>query len=112
MSQYLLEHLQLIRGLMSSLVAFEAELWHEGLSTLDTSVYLGMHWRDGEQKQLLDETIDKLGPLTERGQEAIVHTSMDPHSLEIVYGQHALSLSIVRDFYLDQNSAIGCRRRD
>lgn len=105
-SQYLLEHLQHMRGLMRSLIAFEAELWYEGSSTLETSVYLGMHWRDGGQEQLLIEALNELGPLTERGQAAIIEASLDPHSLEIVYGQHALSLSTVRDFYLDQNSAM------
>ncbi len=105
-SQYLLEHLQHMRGLMRSLIAFEAELWYKGSSTLETSVYLGMHWRDGGQEQLLIEALNELGPVTERGQAAIIEASLDPHSLEIAYGQHALSLSTVRDFYLDQNSAM------
>src|SRR5262249_55550586 len=33
-SGYFLEHLEYLYGLMSSLIAFEAELWPEGLSTL------------------------------------------------------------------------------
>ncbi|HEY1351779.1 MAG TPA: tubulin-like doman-containing protein [Ktedonobacteraceae bacterium] len=109
-TSYLLEHLQRIRDLMSGLIAFEAELWHEGLSSLDTSVYLGMHWRDGGQKQLLDDASNTLGALTERGQEASMNAGIDPHRLQISYGQHAISLSTVRDFYLDRNSAMEAYR--
>lgn len=105
-SNYLLEHLQHMRGLMSSLVAFEAELWAKGSSTLDTSIYLGMHWRDSYQRNILDQALDDLGPLTSRGQLAAVEPAIDPHRLQVVYGQHAISLSTVRDFYLDQNSSM------
>ncbi len=105
-SGYLLEHLQHIRGLMSSLIAFEAELWHKGQTTLDTSIYLGIHWRDGHQKGILDQTLDILGPVTSRGQVPMINPAIDPHRLQVVYGQHAISLSTVRDFYLDQNSAM------
>jgi len=106
-SNYILEHLQHIRGLMSSLVAFEAELWHKGPTTLDTSIYLGMHFRDGYQRSILDEALSNLGPLTSHGQGPMVaDETFDPHRLQAVYGQHAISLSTIRDFYLDQNSAM------
>lgn len=105
-SNYLLEHLQHMRGLMSSLVAFEAELWQKGLTTLETSIYLGIHFRDGYQRAILDESLNSLGPLTSRGQVPSVEFALDPHRLQVVYGQHAISLSTIRDFYLDQNSAM------
>lgn len=105
-SDYLQEHLEHIRGLMSSLVAFEAELWQEGLSALDTSVYMGINWRDGNQEAILNQALTKLGTVTSRGQTPNIHVSLDPHRLQISYGQHAISLSTVRDFYLDQNSAM------
>lgn len=105
-SGYLLEHLRHMRGLMSGLIAFEAELWHEGLSTLDMSVYLGVHWRDGAQKALLDQVLDDLGPLTDRGQAPMTDPAIDPHRLQVSYGQHAISISTIRDFYLDRNSAM------
>lgn len=106
-SGYLLEHLEHVRGLIRSLVAFEAELWAEGLSALDTSLYLGIHWRDGgNQEELLARTLDKMGPLTKRGQTATVQVSYDPHRLDITYSQHALSLNTVRDFYLEENSSM------
>jgi Tubulin like len=105
-SNYLLEHLQHVRGLMSSLVAFEAELWAKGSATLDTSIYLGIHWRDSYQRDILEQTLDDLGPITSRGQVAMVEAAIDPHRLQVVYGQHAISLSTVRDFYLDQNSSM------
>ncbi|HLX39576.1 MAG TPA: hypothetical protein VKR42_03550, partial [Ktedonobacteraceae bacterium] len=105
-SNYLLEHLQHVRGLMAGLVAFEAELWSKGASTLDTSIYLGMHWRDSYQRNILGQALDDLGPITSRGQLPAVEAAIDPHRLQVVYGQHAISLSTVRDFYLDQNSSM------
>ncbi len=105
-SGYLLEHLRHMRGLMAGLIAFEAELWHEGLASLDTSVYLGIHWRDGSQKAILDQTLDDLGPLTERGQTPMIDPAIDPHRLQVAYGQHAISLTTVKDFYLEQNSSM------
>lgn len=105
---YLLEHLQHMRGLMTSLVAFEAQLWVEGLNTLDTSVYMGVHFRDGSQQTLLEQVLQRMGPLTSSGQTPVVAISLDPHRLQVAYGQHAISLSTVRDFYLDQNSSMEC----
>jgi hypothetical protein len=107
MSGYLLEHLQHIRNLMAGLIAFEPELWHKGLATLDTSVYLGIHWRqDTAQKTILDQALNDLGPVTSRGQASALEVSLDPHRLQVVYGQHAISLSTIRDFYMSQNSAM------
>lgn len=105
-SGYFLEHLQHIRGLMSGLVAFEAELWQDGPSALDSSVYLGIHWFDGGQEEMLDQTLNSLGPITRQGLGPLVNNSLDPHRLQVSYGQHAISLSTIRDFYLEQNSAM------
>lgn len=105
-SGYIFEHLDHIRGLMRSLVAFEAQLWAEGLSTLDISLYLGMHMRDGNQEEMLQDVLDKLGVLTRQGQSPVVAISLDPHRLDVSYGQHAISLSTIRDFYLEENSAM------
>ncbi len=105
-SVYLLEHLQHIRGLMSGLVAFEAELWQEGASALDSSVYLGIHWHDSVQSAILDQALYSLGAITNQGQIPVVHNSLDPHRLQVAYGQHAISLNTIRDFYLEQNSAM------
>lgn len=105
-SSYLLEHLQHIRGLMSTLVAFEAQLWSKGSTTLDTSIYLGIHWNDGYERGILDQALDNLGPVTTRSQGATIESDIDPHRLQVVYSQHAISLSTVRDFYLDKNSSM------
>jgi hypothetical protein len=106
LSDYFLEHLQNIRSLMSSLIAFEAELWSKGSTTLDTSIFLGIHWRDGYQRGILTQALNSLGPLTSRGQSAMVEAAIDPHRLQLIYGQHAISLSTVADFYQNQNSAM------
>jgi hypothetical protein len=106
-SGYLAQHLDHIRGLMRSLVAFEAELWNEGPSTLDTSLYLGIHWRAGSnQEELFQRMLKQMGPLTRRGQTPTLQLSYDPHRLDVAYSQHALSLNTVRDFYLEENSSM------
>jgi hypothetical protein len=105
-SEYIQEHLAHMRGLMSSLIAFEPELWQEGASTLDTSLYMSIHWRDGSQESLLEHTLNSVGALTTRGQTPIVNKSNDPHRLQIAYSQHAISLSTIRDYYLEKNSAM------
>ena len=105
-SGYIQEHLEHMQGLLSSLVAFEAELWPEGLSALDTSLYLGIAWRDGHQEALLKQTLHNLGALASHGQTPQINIMYDPHRLQLSYGQHAISLSTVRDFYLEHNSAM------
>lgn len=109
-SSYLLEHLQHIRGLMSNMVAFEAELWGQGQGNLDTSVYLGMHWRNGSQEDILLQALDSLGSLTKQGQLPSRLLDFDPHRLQTTYGQHAISLTTIRDFYLEQNSSMEAYR--
>ncbi|WP_220211597.1 tubulin-like doman-containing protein [Reticulibacter mediterranei] len=103
-SSYFLEHLEYLYGLMSSLVAFEAELWPEGLSTLDTSLYMGIAWRGGGQEALFKQVVKSLS--AHRGLTPLVNAMYDPHRLQVCYGQHAISLSTVRDFYLEHNSAM------
>src|SRR5437660_4451362 len=34
------------------------------------------------------------------------NAAIDPHRLQISYGQHAISIGTIRDFYLDRNSAM------
>lgn len=104
---YLAQHLEHIRGLMRSLVAFEAELWHEGLATLDTSLYLGIHLRAGSnQEELFGRMLKQIDSLSKRGQAPTIQLSYDPHRLDVAYSQHALSLNTVRDFYLEENSSM------
>ncbi len=105
-SNYLLEHLQHIRGLMASLVTFEAEIWGQGQGNLDTSTYLGMHWRNGSQEDILRQALDALGSLTKRGQQPYIQSDFDPHRLQASYGQHAISIATIPDFYLEQNSSM------
>lgn len=103
---YILDHLLHIRGLMRSLVAFEAQLSADGLANLDVSLYLGMHWRDGNQEGLLTQVLSKLNTLTRQGDTPIKQLAYDPHRLDVSYGQHAISLNTIRDFYLEENSAM------
>jgi Tubulin like len=105
-SDYMLEHLEHIRELMSSLIAFEPQLWADGQSALDTSVYLGIHWHDGSQEELINQTLKNLGSLTQKGQVPVINQSLDPHRLQISYGQHAISINTIPDFYREEGSAM------
>lgn len=105
--EYLMEHLDHIRGVTRTLIAFEPQLSPQGPATLNTSVYLGMHWRDGAQKALLDQALRDIGPIALRNSTATTSSAIDPHRLQVSFGQHAFSLSMIRDFYLNQSSAMG-----
>ncbi|EFH82070.1 tubulin-like doman-containing protein [Ktedonobacter racemifer] len=107
-SGYFIAHLEHIYGLLSSLVTFEAELWPEGLSTLDSSLFMGLDWRDGSQEALFKQALQHLSAFASHGQIPLVNVMHDPHRLQVSYGLHALSLSTVRDFYLEHNSAMEC----
>lgn len=91
---------------MAPLIDFEAELWPDGPSTLDSSVYMGIHWHDGAQEIILNQALNSLGTITSQGLLPLLNNSLDPHRLQISYGQHAISLNTIRDFYLEQNSAM------
>jgi hypothetical protein len=103
---YILDHLLHIRGLMRSLIAFEAQLAIDGLANLDVSLYLGMYWRDGNQEELLNQVLSQMPSLTHQGHIPIKQLSYDPHRLDVSYGQHAISLNTTRDFYREENSAM------
>ena len=106
-SDSLYQHLQHMRGLMSNATAFEANLfWPQAQTTLETSMYLGIRWNSSAQKEILERALENLGPLTRHGYLPLVQEAFDPHRLQFSYGQHAISLSEVRDFYLERNSAM------
>jgi hypothetical protein len=107
-SRYLQEHLDHIRGLMRNLIAFEAELWHDGPLRLDTTLYLGMHVRrQTGQQSILDAALSDLGALNERNDTPRTEHSFDPHRLQVSYGQHGISIATIPDFYKESNSAMG-----
>ncbi|HEU5349566.1 MAG TPA: hypothetical protein VFU63_13225, partial [Ktedonobacterales bacterium] len=103
----LLAHLQHIGGLAREMVAFEAQLWHEGSGMLSTSLYLGMSWKNGSQRRILDRARSRLGAIAKEGASPMVASAIDPHRLQLAYGQHAISLGTIPDFYQETNSSMG-----
>jgi hypothetical protein len=103
----LLAHLQHIGGLARELVAFEAQLWAEGTGMLSTSLYMGMSWSNGAQRRILDRARSRLNAVAREGTSPMVASAVDPHRLQLVYGQHAISMGTIPDFYLDSNSFMG-----
>ncbi len=102
-----LGHLQHISGLAREMVAFEAQLWNEGGGMLNTSLYLGMSWRTGAQRGVLERARGRLGSIAKEGASPMVASAVDPHRLQLVYGQHAISIGTIPDFYLENNSGLG-----
>ncbi|HEX6543521.1 MAG TPA: tubulin-like doman-containing protein [Ktedonobacterales bacterium] len=103
----LLAHLQHIGGLARELVAFEAQLWHEGSGMLSTSLYMGMSWKNGSQRRILDHARSRLGAIAKEGAAPMLASAIDPHRMQLAYGQHAISLGTIPDFYQDANSSMG-----
>ena len=103
----LLAHLQHIGGLARELVAFEAQLWHEGSGMLSTSLYMGMSWKNGTQHRILDRARSRLGAIAKEGASPMLTSAIDPHRLQLAYGQHAISLGTIPDFYQEANSSMG-----
>ena len=103
----LLAHLQHIGGLARELVAFEAQLWREGSGMLSTSLYMGMSWKNGAQHRILDRARSRLGAIAREGASPMLTSEIDPHRLQLAYGQHAISLGTIPDFYQDANSSMG-----
>jgi hypothetical protein len=103
----LLAHLQHIGGLARELVAFEAQLWHEGSGMLSTSLYMGMSWKNGSQRRILDKARSRLGAIAKEGASPMLTSAIDPHRLQLAYGQHAISLGTIPDFYQEANSSMG-----
>jgi hypothetical protein len=100
-------HLQHISGLARELVAFEAQLWSEGSAQLSTSLYMGASWDNGGQRRILDRARGRLGAIAKEGASPLLASAIDPHRLQLVYGQHGISLSTIPDFYQDANSMMG-----
>ncbi|MBF6590942.1 MAG: hypothetical protein IVW57_10505, partial [Ktedonobacterales bacterium] len=100
----LLAHLQHIGGLAREMVAFEAQLWSEGSGMLSTSLYLGMTWKSGAQRHILNRARGRLSAIAREGTSPMVASAVDPHRMQLVYGQHAISLGTISDFYQDSNS--------
>lgn len=110
LSDYLLEHLRSLQGLMEGLIAFEANLWDGGGERMDRTLYLGVRWEETKsyQKAALDRAIRELGPMTSQNLTPAPANMIDPHRLQISYGQHGISLATIPDYYLDNNSSMQC----
>ena len=103
----LLGHLQHISGLAREMVAFEAQLWNEGGGMLSTSLYLGMSWKSGAQKAILDRARSRITAIAKEGASPMLESAIDPHRLQLAYGQHAISIGTIPDFYQENNSGLG-----
>ncbi len=103
----LLAHLQHIGGLARDLVAFEDQLWSDGSGNLSTTLYLGISWRDGTQRRLLDRARNRLQTIGRQGASPLLASAIDPHRMQLVYGQHAISLGTIPDFFQAANSNMG-----
>jgi hypothetical protein len=74
---------------------------------LNTSLYLGMSWRTGAERDALERARSRLGAIAKEGASPMVASAIDPHRMQLVYGQHAISVGTIPDFYLENNSGSG-----
>ena len=100
-------HLSHMSGLARKLIAFEDQLWTEGSSNLNTSFYLGMSWRTGTQRRLLDRAKDRISAISREGASPFLASAIDPHRMQLLYGQHGISLGTIPDFFQRSNSSMG-----
>lgn len=102
----LYEHLENMRKLARPLVTVETQLWADGQETTSTTVFLGMNYRDGAQRRIINCASDRLGQFDSQGPKPFLAVSADPHLMQLVYGRHAFSLGTVPDFYYESNSSM------
>jgi hypothetical protein len=100
-------HLQHIGGLARKLVAFEDQLWTSGTTNLSTSLYLGMQWRDGAQQRILERARNRIGTVASQGSAPMLSKALDPHRMQLAYGQHGISLGTIPDYFQGVNSSMG-----
>ena len=103
----LFTHLQHIGGLARKLVAFEDQLWTSGTMNLSTSLYLGMQWRDGAQQRILERARNRIGTVASQGSAPMIAKALDPHRMQLDYGQHGISLGTIPDYFQAINSSMG-----
>ena len=103
----LYNHLQHIGGLARKLVAFEDQLWTSGTTNLSTSLYLGMQWRDGAQQRILERARNRIGTVASQGSAPMLSKALDPHRMQLDYGQHGISLGTIPDYFQAINSSMG-----
>jgi hypothetical protein len=68
---------------------------------------MGMSWKNGSQRRILDRARSRLGAIAKEGASPMVASAIDPHRLQLAYGQHAISLGTIPDFYQEANSSMG-----
>jgi hypothetical protein len=100
-------HLSHMSGLARKLVAFEDQLWVEGSSNLNTSFYLGMSWRTGAERRLLDRAKDRITAVSRDAASPMLASAIDPHRMQLLYGQHGISLATIPDYFQRSNSSMG-----
>ncbi|MBA3825783.1 MAG: hypothetical protein H0X24_18025 [Ktedonobacterales bacterium] len=100
-----LTHLGRMRQLMGEMIVQEESLYRGGPAGLMQTLYLGINCEDGApDRQIIDQAIDRMGPMTRRNISPTFNQLHDPHRLQLVYGLHGVSLSTIRAFYRDSQS--------
>lgn len=108
--QVFAEQMGRMHSLMIELVTFDQRVGGEKcVQALKKQVFLGYHYRDGQQKSIIDQIVSRQA-FRSKG-EFQDKESFDPHRLQLFYSEHAISLSTIPDFYYDRNSAMEQYRR-
>ena len=96
------KHLEHIGNLTRPLVAAEPQLTQ---TVPDTSLYLGMSYREGgHQEEIMKRVLG--GVAFRAGGVPLKYRALDPHQMQVVFGEHGISLGIIPDFYRREGSAM------
>ncbi len=106
LASYLHAHLETMRSLIRSLIEFSPALQGDGEDQVNTSLYLAMRWDTQSERDILEKAKDDLGPLTNDLSPTVVNL-IDPHRLQVAYGQHGINISTIAEFHHPNNSMMG-----
>ena len=102
----LLARLKHIASLARGLIAFEEQLALDGFGEAHQNLFLGINWSGRRTRNAgLRDTQATQRCWARRG-DALSTAAQETHRLQVVYGQHGISLSTVPEFSLDDNTSM------
>jgi hypothetical protein len=66
-----------------------------------------MQWRDGTQQRILERARNRVGTVASQGSAPMLSNALDPHRMQLAYGQHGISLGTIPDYFQGINSSMG-----
>lgn len=103
----IVDHLNHIGGLVREMVTFEEHLRLDGAGSINRSLFLSVHFGNNDQRTLMERASKGLQLISKVGVAPFLDEMIDPHRIQLVYGQHGISLGTIPEFYQASNSSMG-----